>query len=461
MKQRSLHVALSLLIAAPWFYASAAVGQPNSYETPKSAPAGTGVTNYGSVQSSSSSNQPSPNKIDEPWPWMTKVEDKSQSGAAASPSPLETPPASSTTTSPLKMEKPATAPLQMEKPQTQASVMGQAKTDSSSQSAKQDLQQSKAGHTPIKLFGRIEQLSGSGGANFPVLKAMAPKLDTRDPRLKASVGSSHFSGTLVKSFPTNNEGTWGGTLQLYVEQLSPEYFAYDGEEARRTQQALHVGAQGNVNFQFQNLAGGKIALEPASVLFMVPMKDTVQADQMSKMFGAQGGANPFGAMVSQMSQSMQVPLTLNFGDINTAAAGGMEVSVTGGQLQSNVLKNDIRELAPGVYEQQIVTHQVTGDKSGKRHIGYGETVLRFTMRNPQQMFVQAASVNYGPQKQFFMKMILEGWVTKGVVTNTNPMNAMGGMGELQNLFGGQQAKPGASPTIPGIDPNMFKNMFGQ
>jgi len=439
MKKRNVHVALSLLMVAPWFYGAAAVGQPNSYETPKATSGGTGVTSYGTVKPQASNDQGTEKKLNEPWPWTGQ--EKTQAAPSAG----------------LQTETPSTGSLKEETPalQTEKAAVAVPKSEPSAPP------KPKVSNQPIKLFGRIEQLSGSAGASFPVLKAIAPKLDTRDPRLKAAAtsGSTRFTGEIVKSFPTNNQGTWGGVLRLMVEQLSPAYFAYDGEEARRTQQALHPGNDGNVNFNFRDLVGGKIALEPASILFMVPMKDTVQADQISKMMGSGGAGNPFGSMMGQMAQSMQVPLTLNFGDINTS--GGMETSVTGGQMQSNVIKNDIRELAQGVYEQDIVTHQTSWDKSGKQHSGYGETVLRFTMRNPQQMFVQAASVNYGPQKQFFMKMILEGWVTKGVTTNTNPMNAMGGMGELQNLFGGQQGKSGSTPTIPGLDPNMFKNMFGQ
>ena len=44
--------------------------------------------------------------------------------------------------------------------------------------------------------------------------------------------------------------------------------------------------------------------------------------------------------------------------------------------------------------------------------------------------------------------------------NTNPMSSMGGMGGLEQLFGGQ-GKQGASPQVPGLDPNVLKNLFGQ
>jgi hypothetical protein len=133
-----------------------------------------------------------------------------------------------------------------------------------------------------------------------------------------------------------------------------------------------------------------------------------------------------------------------------------------------LLKNSIRQLAPGVLEEQIITQQTSWDpKTGQAHSGYGESVIRFTARNPQQMYVQAASVNYSASKRFQMKMVFGGWVTKGQVTNTDPMSAMGGMGgmggigEIQKMLGQPGAKGGATPQIPGFDPNMLKNMFGQ
>jgi hypothetical protein len=311
---------------------------------------------------------------------------------------------------------------------------------------------------PFKLFGRIDQLSGSAGASFPQLKAMTPKLDSRGVKpLQARAVDTTFSGNVIRSFPINFQGTWGGNLQLQVVQMDPTYYQVDPQEATRTQQAMRVGSTGAVNFQFQNV-GQRIALEPARVMFMVPSQDTEVGAQLDKMFG---GANAgMGDMVKQMVKSMPVPVMLEFGEINTSNSMG-ETGVSGNQLQAHVLKNVIRQLAPNVLEQQIVTQETTWNKqTGQPRTGYGETVLRFTMRNAQQMYAQAASVNYGSNKHFLMKVVLGGWVTKGQVMNTDPMGAMGGMGNMQQLFGQPGQQSGGMPQLPGLDPNMLKNLMG-
>ena len=105
----------------------------------------------------------------------------------AKSSESETASQNSAGTSPLKTEKPEQALLQMEKPENA----------SDGAKAKQKVEapaQPKVSHTPFKLYGRIEQLSGSGGASFPALKALTPKLDTRDPRPHAVASEGGFSG---------------------------------------------------------------------------------------------------------------------------------------------------------------------------------------------------------------------------------------------------------------------------
>jgi hypothetical protein len=186
------------------------------------------------------------------------------------------------------------------------------------------------------------------------------------------------------------------------------------------------------------------------------------------MLGGMKGS-PFGGMINQMIQNMPVPITLSYGDNATQA--GYSSGVSGNQVSSHVIKNDIRELAPGVLEQQIVTQKRTVEKGTNRvRTGYDETVLRFTQRNASQMLVQAASVDYDSSKRFLMKSVLAGWLTKGQVMNTNPMSAMpqvpgmgglGGMGgmDLQKMMQGGAAPQGGQ--MPSISPELLKNLFGQ
>jgi hypothetical protein len=325
---------------------------------------------------------------------------------------------------------------------------------------------------PNMLFGRIEQLSATSGASFPSLKAQTPMMDPRGMlTAKATATAPLVAGAVVKSFPATYQGGWGGRLVLQQVQVDPNYYRIDPEEARRTVQAMKPGNIGQVNFNFDR-SRGAIMLEPARCLFMVAAGDTQVPDEMKKMLGGGGQNAALGGMMSQMVAGMQVPLVLEFGDVQTGAG---ETSVSGNQLRQRVLKNEVRQLAPNVLEQQIVTEETTWDKrTHQPRTGYGESVVKFTRQTPTVMYVQCATVSYGADKKFLDKLVLYGSIGKGVVMNTDPVQAMNagmgnmggmsGMGGLQQMFGGGGAG-GQMPTMPtggaagGID-GMLKNLFG-
>lgn len=322
---------------------------------------------------------------------------------------------------------------------------------------------------PTMLYGRIEQLSASAGAAFPSLKAQTPMMDPRGMLAGKASTTAPLQAGVVKSFPVNYEGNWGGRLVLQQVQVDPNYYRIDPEEARRTVQAMKPGNVGQVNFMFDR-SRGAINLEPARCLFMVPIGDTDQAEQVGRMMGGGGGNAAFGGMMQQMMAGMNVPLVLEFGDVQTS---GVETGLSGNQLRQRVLKNETRQLAPNVLEQQIVTEETKWDKrTHVPHSGYGESVIRFTRQSPTVLYVQCATVSYDANKRFLSKLVLYGSVGKGVVMNTDPMQAMqgtmpggmgglGGLGGLQGLFGGGGAGGGQVPSMPtgGLD-GMLKNLFG-
>src|SRR5581483_8616853 len=58
--------------------------------------------------------------------------------------------------------------------------------------------------TPVTLFGRIEELTGSASATLPIklnLKTQRPQLDPRGQALSATTSKQNLSGGLVSSFP--------------------------------------------------------------------------------------------------------------------------------------------------------------------------------------------------------------------------------------------------------------------
>jgi len=338
-----------------------------------------------------------------------------------------------------------------------------------------------AAKKPNMLFGRIEQLAGNSGATFPSLKAMTAMPDKRVAQTipgQTQINNGALSGLVVHSFPSNYQGNWGGHIVIQTVQLDPNYYRVDPEEAAKTAAALHSGLQGDVNFMFAKLAG-KVDLEPTKAMFMVPASATSMSDEVRKMYG---GNPAMAGMMSSMVNSMPVPISLEFGEVHRTALG--EASLAGNKVRQVVLKNEVRQLGAGAVEQQIVTEKTTWDKrTGVPHIGYGETVMKFTTQSPTVMYVQAATVEYGADKKFLTKLVLYGSIGKGVVMNTDPMSAMmggmgggggmggmGGMGSIMNMFGGGQGavqpggvqpRGGTQMQIPGMDPGAMQNMMKQ
>lgn len=313
----------------------------------------------------------------------------------------------------------------------------------------------KAGNN--KLFGRIEQISAEGDVQMPTFKAMTPKLDMRDPRLmKAGVDESKYSGTIAKSYPEDFRGTWGGQISVWSYKNSPEYLKEDAAEANQTARLLPPKRSGNVNFTFYQTKNG-LALEPAKVLISVPLKDTRTYGQMMGSSGGMGsGMGAFGGAFEQMMGNMEAPaIVLYFGNATTNSA---ETGVSGNQFRQQLYKNVIRNLGPGIMEQQILTRRVTKVAStGKTNTGYEESVTRFKKLPDGRLYVLAASVNYNAAGKYLSKLIMYGTVAKGNIVQTDPNAAMGGMmggmmnmGGMQSLFGGS-AGGGKMPTgFPGL-----------
>ncbi len=331
-------------------------------------------------------------------------------------------------------------------------------------------QKARAGQ-PMKLYGRIEQLTATTGANFPVVfKAMTPQLDTTPgKKLTGKIGADPtvFSGTIAKSFPNDFRGNWGGTLKVWTVQQMPICYQIDPVEAGKIAKIFKAGAQGSVNFMFANDVKGGIYLAPAEVMFMASGADAGAADQMKQMMGGQsmGQMGAMGQMMAQMAQSMPVPVVFSFGDIQT---GSMNKGLSGNDFVQRTIKNTTRQLAPNVLEQDVVAEMNEIMKStGQPRKRYSESVLRFTKVNEQQMYVQCANVNFGPDRKFQDKIIMYGYVTRGQVAQTNPYSSiMQGMpgGQIPggaSIFGGAGGGNGQMPQMPGEMGDILKKMFGQ
>ncbi|HMW88707.1 MAG TPA: hypothetical protein PLC15_10130 [Candidatus Obscuribacter sp.] len=325
----------------------------------------------------------------------------------------------------------------------------------------------QASASSAKLYGRIEQIAGGKGANFPIVfKAAVPSLDTSlaKPALKGGAQDlTVYSGTVAKSFPEDYRGTWGGSLKVWTVEQAPVCFQIDPEEAGKVQRIFKSGAEGSVNFMFANDTKGGIYLAPAQIMFQVAGKEVGLEKQMTQMMGGQSlsAMGPMGQMMAQMAQSMPVPIIFSFGDIQT---NSMAKGLSGNEFVQRTLRNTVRQLTPQVIEQQIIAQMNEVMKStGRPRLRYEESVIRFTKVNAQQMYVQAAQVVYGPDRKFQQKIIMYGYVTKGQVVNTNPysgMMQMPGMMQIPGQAPGTmpQMRPGTIPSIPGLTPG--QNPFG-
>jgi hypothetical protein len=263
-----------------------------------------------------------------------------------------------------------------------------------------------------------------------------------------------LSSGVVSQFPQDYSGTWGGSLQIWTFQQDPIVFQIDREKADYQRLALRAGSSGAVNFIFAKDARGNMTLEPAHVLFQVPMKDTYQSGQINQMIGQMGGAgggnSGMGQMMSSIAQSMNVPVSLELGNFETS---GLLKGVDGGEASARLLKNEIRQLQSGVLEQQIVVEKTERNvKTGAIEKGFDETVIRFTKQSSEQFYVQVATVAYTDTKRYKDKLILYGTVYKGRVAQNNP-TVMPGLGDMSKLLGpGAGGAPGGGqlPNMPNM-----------
>lgn len=315
-----------------------------------------------------------------------------------------------------------------------------------------------ASKEPMKLFGRIEQLTGSADVKLPPLKALTPQLDPRGlvGGVSGAVDESKYSGTIAKEFPNEFKGTWGGTLKVWTYTYSPLYLKQDPAEAASMVKIMKRDRAGVTNFVFREDRTRKISLEPTSVLLSVPMKDTNTYAQMMKG-GGPGNMGAFAGQFEQIMGNMETPCVAVHFD-NYRADGVTETGVSGNKSAGQVVKNVLRQLAPGVVEQQIVSKFTTIVKgTNKKNTGYSESVIRFKKLSAGQLYVLAASVNYSDKGQYLNKFIMYGTVDHNRVMETNPMSSMSkmipGLGPdmmnnpaLRNMFGAGGASPNFDPS---------------
>ncbi|MBX9685435.1 MAG: hypothetical protein K2X27_01960 [Candidatus Obscuribacterales bacterium] len=294
---------------------------------------------------------------------------------------------------------------------------------------------------PIKLYGRIEQLSSGVGAKLPLkMVAMTPIRDSSlDSKLKSSA-SIEAGKAVVQSYPVDYRGSWSGTMNLWSANFDKSYFEFDRAEAEKEMRWMRPGNKGQVTVNFYQTANNRVAAQPCEVFFTA--MDSA-ADQMKIMQGTPMGAM-FGGANNSMLANMQVPVTysLHLG----APIGANTIGITGNQISNTLMKNELKELTKGVLEQEVVTRDTDRNPStGKTQTGYSESVLRFTKISNNQLYLQAAFVYYRNDGHWQTKYILYGTLDRSYGNSSpspaqNPYGAANPFGSLMqggaNPYGG-------------------------
>lgn len=311
------------------------------------------------------------------------------------------------------------------------------------------------------LYGRIDQIAAQGNVSMPALKMEVPKLDKSESKpLEAQVSESRFSGHITSSFPLDFTGNWGGSLKVWRYSTSAASMQEDSAETQKLERILQPGKDGTVNFTFSHDSYGKIDLQPSVVKMMIPASESYG---MSKMAGQMGMNPQMMSMMSSMMSNTQIPVFLHFGNVSTA--GSSEVGVSGNQIEQTVVKNEIRQLSSNVVEQQIITRDASVQASGGRREGYTESDIRFTQQSTGNLYVLAASVDYGSRGEFLRKLIMYGNVYRGQTMDTSPSSY-----NLSNMMsqalrgsgsGNGAAGYGISPSGSSINMSQLGNLMNR
>jgi hypothetical protein len=277
------------------------------------------------------------------------------------------------------------------------------------------LSQPQVGTTskPVKLYGRIEQLTTQNGAQLPANLTRQPaqqsaKLD--QPSSTQLPGRASITAVKPQTyFPDAFLGYWQGTLKVHANQFSSLAYEVDREETTKEVELLAPGRVGSVTFSFVR-NGGQLSLEPTRIVFSAPMSQSRHAEELKEL----ANSNPMlGQDVAGFLQSVPYYYGLEMG--NVAQGTG----ITGNALHNQVIKNDIRQLGNGIVEQDLVSYnQERNPRDGRMQSGYSEMVLRFYQQAGQQLYVQVASVNYLADGRFKDKILLYGTVQRASSTQS-------------------------------------------
>lgn len=267
-----------------------------------------------------------------------------------------------------------------------------------------------SGNKPLTLYGRIEQLVSQKGAVLPGrLQKMTPILDT-----SKSSGSDNldkpFTGQLVQSFPLEWEGTWKGSVRVIKRECVEIGWLSQPAASYRASQFFKPGSSLQLLCRF-NKEGSNLSLSaPVVTGNFRHAEDLVKAVLSSS--GALSAANASRISLAGVEEltAQTTPMvrveSFSFGKRYGPSLGGNFID-------SDLVSNQLRELAAGIIEQDLVTSGKSRSLYGQSDSvsSYGETVVRLT-RKEGKLLVDLAYVNYQGDGFCVGKCVLAGTLSR-------------------------------------------------
>ncbi len=247
------------------------------------------------------------------------------------------------------------------------------------------------------------------GASLPQkLQTLLPILDLSKPDKNSE--TRLITGHIVKSFPLAWEGTWKGTVVVKKKENIEMSWLGQPASTYRSCQFFKPGSRLSLLLRF-NRDGDRLSLSaPVASGTFKHAQDLIKAILVKT--GEQAsypGSNPLLRLgVSDELDDSTLPVqraeSFSFGKRYGPSAGGNFV-------ESEILSNELHELAPGVIEQDLVTSSTSqslyGSGSPAPSSSFGESVVRLS-RQDDKLQLTLAYVYY--QKDGFCvgKCVLEG-----------------------------------------------------
>ncbi len=239
------------------------------------------------------------------------------------------------------------------------------------------------------------------------MQKMTPLLDTT-PTSQQSQTAPSFSGEEVKSFPLAWEGIWQGVVTVTKREGLELGWLAQPAASYRSSQFFKPGSQLSLICRF-NKEGNQLSLSPpvASGRFKHTADLVKSIVQETGASSTKFSRNPLlGMDPSGIANDGTTPIsrieTFSFGKRYGPSMGGNFIN-------SDIQSNQLRELAPGTVEQDIVTSSTSQSMYGAPEAvsSFGESVVRLT-RKDDKLIVSLAYVNYQHDGFCVGKCVLEG-----------------------------------------------------